>query len=243
MPAKTPIGKRSKRFTAPPVHGGGRAVHAGKPAAKGNQARKTQPPPESATAPAPERPSAELPTTSEGQRLLQLAPASLGQIAAAAGVSKTMAGYWRRGEKTPSSQPRALLERAYGIPASSWDEEPEGVQVVVDELEEPDGDTGKRPALPTTMEGVNELLAVVRMQRAQLAGRRLLAGELVKIVETENRLLGLRHRLEKEVELLEDRLVKQHAKWQRAKHAIGDVLVKFPEAARAVVAVLRELDL
>jgi hypothetical protein len=89
------------------------------------------------------------------------------------------------------------------------------------------------------MEGVETLLAVIREARERPG---LLASEQVKLADAETRLLSLRHRLEKESELAEDRVVYQHPKWIRIRAVLGDTLVKWPEAARAVASALRELE-
>jgi len=93
---------------------------------------------------------------------------------------------------------------------------------------------------PTTMEGVEKLLRTIRAAQEH-AG--LLPAEQVKLADSETKLLSLRHRLEKESELAEDRIVRQHPKWIRIRTRLAEVLVKWPDAARAVAAALRELDL
>jgi transcriptional regulator with XRE-family HTH domain len=92
---------------------------------------------------------------------------------------------------------------------------------------------------PSTMEGVETLLRTIREHRKK-AG--LLAAEQVKLADAETRLLSLRHRLEKEVELSDERIVKGHPMWVRIKSTIATTLVRWPDAARAVAAALREIE-
>jgi hypothetical protein len=90
------------------------------------------------------------------------------------------------------------------------------------------------------MAGCDVLLGVIRRERGARPG--MLARELVTLVDAEVRLLSLRHKLEKEAELLEDRIVKQHPTWARIRAMLGDLLVRYPDVAREFVGVLRELD-
>jgi transcriptional regulator with XRE-family HTH domain len=165
-------------------------------------------------------------------------PASLAAIADAAASSKQAVSNWRSGKKVPGAAARAQLEAAYAIPAASWGQKPVGRASSL-----PPARTSSSPpppcALPTTMQGVEELLRVVREDR-RAAG--MLPSERMKLVGEETRLLGLKHRLEREAELLEDRIVKQHPLWARIRTAIGDTLVRWPEAAVAVAEKLREFE-
>lgn len=164
-------------------------------------------------------------------------PASLAAIAAKVQSSKQAVGCWRTGKKKPGPEARAKLDAAYGIPAISWGQRPSGrtssaPPAAADE-------TTDEPAAPSTMEGVEALLKLIRADRGRDG---ILASERVKLADAETRLLSLKHRLEKEAELLEDRIVKQHPMWARIQAAIGDTLVRWPEAALAVAAKLRELE-
>lgn len=182
-----------------------------------------------------------VPARSEGHRLLMCVPASLTSIAAVANTSKQAVSFWRTGRKVPGAAARAALEAAYGIPAASWGDQPTAGPASSSTPSTAPEEAATRSATssPTTMEGVEALLKVIRHDRGRPG---LLAGERVKLADAETRLLALRHRLEKEAELLEDRIVKQHPMWSRIKSAIADTLVRWPEAARAVAAVLRDIE-
>lgn len=184
---------------------------------------------------------------SEGHRLLTCAPGSLAAVAAATGFSKQVVGAWRQGKKAPGPEARAKLKVALGIPIEAWGQRPAGGRASSAPPARPPAKASAGDQVeeqPTTMEGVEALLRVIRAARAPKPDGKgeLLASEQVKLADAETRLLALRHRLEKEAELLEDRIVKQHPMWARMKVALGDTLVRWPEAARAVMAVLREFD-
>lgn len=163
-------------------------------------------------------------------------PASLAVIAAAVQGSKQAVSFWRTGKKKPGPEARAKLEAAYGIPAISWGQRPSGRASSAPPAA---AEVTDEPAAPSTMEGVEALLKLIRADRGRDG---ILASERVKLADAETRLLSLKHRLEKEAELLEDRIVKQHPMWARIQAAVGDTLVRFPEAALAVAAKLRELE-
>lgn len=196
---------------------------------------------------------------SEGQRLLLCAPYTLGQIASALGVSKQVVSYWRTGKQAPGLQARMRLQGALGIASDTWGQEARADEVrplpappeltpAATPLWAPARPMAALPSsvvLPvasgpsTTMEGVEALLVVVREARGRDG---LLAAERVKLADAETRLLALRHRMERETELVEDRIVRLHPKWNQIKVAIAAAVVRWPEAARAVAAALQELD-
>jgi hypothetical protein len=89
------------------------------------------------------------------------------------------------------------------------------------------------------MAGCEALLQTIRDHRKKPG---LLAAESVKLADAETRLLSLKHRLEKETELQDERIVRHHPMWLQIKTTLGRVLVKWPDAARAVAAALKELE-
>lgn len=159
--------------------------------------------------------------------------ASLAAIGAAVGVSKQVVGAWRQGKKVPGAAARAQLEARYGIPAAAWTQRPNGARP----SSAPPPSPPPADAPSSTMGRLDQLLGLVR------AGGTadLLPAERVKLAEAEAKLLSLRHRMEKESEILDERIVKEHPMWQKIKAAIGDTLVAWPDAARAVAAKLKEL--
>lgn len=89
------------------------------------------------------------------------------------------------------------------------------------------------------MEDCLALLEVIREDRKRNG---LHPAERVKLADTEARILALRHRLEKEQELLEDRIVREHPMWHRLKRTLVKVLAQHPAAAHAVAAALAEVE-
>jgi hypothetical protein len=188
--------------------------------------------------PAPTSP----PLRSEGQRLLLAVSGSLASIAAAVGAgSKQSVSDWRTGKQVPSRETRAKLFAAYEIPPEAWAlapgttaaPTPPSPAEVAAELA---FDTAIAAA-PSTLRDCLTLLAAVQAERAKPT---LTPAERVKLSDTEARILALRHRLETKAEMIEDRIVREHPMWQRMKKTIVRALVKYPDAARAVVAAIRE---
>ncbi len=178
----------------------------------------------------------------EGQRLLRLVPGSLSEIAAAVRCqSKQSVLDWRNGRQVPGSRMRAALFGAYGIPAPAWDRMPQASNG----KNGSSSSTALAPSkasgpAPSTLQDCLTLLEVIRTARNQAD---LLPAERVKLADTEAKILALRHRLEKEAELLEDRIVREHPTWQRIKRVLGKVLAAHPAAAKAVGEALLEMGM
>jgi hypothetical protein len=178
---------------------------------------------------------------SEGQRLaVNAGPTAIG---AAIGMSAASVIEWRMGRKVPKMQARVMLRDAYGIPVSAWSKLPgngDGDAVVNESgqpaLPPPPADA---PA-PSTLENCLELLQQIRAARQQ---RDLMTADRVRLADTEAKILTLRHRLEKEAELLEDRLVREHPAWKRIQNELARVLARHPQAALEVAEALRRLGL
>jgi hypothetical protein len=177
---------------------------------------------------------------SEGQRRLcaVLASLSLSQVALAAGCSsKQSVANWKAGTKVPDQHFREALEARYGIQSQSWAQEPGSA----------DGGQGRPPepvaapsAKPSTMADVDALIAFLR---TELESPTILARERVKLSGSMTSALALRHRLEREQELSEDRIVREHPAWKRVHAAILDAVRPYPEAARAVAKALTEVGM
>lgn len=176
----------------------------------------------------------------EGQRLLLLVQGSLKTIADAVGArSKQTVLDWRNGRKVPDEGFRRKLEKAYGIPVRSWLLPPEGTDggdAPVIQAKAPPAASSK----PDTTLG--ETLALIEATKAQLAARGLQPQERAKLNDTLAKLLALRARLERDVEALEDRIVREHPQWARIRATITSALKPYPEAAKAVAEALAGLD-
>jgi hypothetical protein len=83
-----------------------------------------------------------------------------------------------------------------------------------------------------------QLLGVIQRARRD---PELLPGEFVKLTASEAKILTLRHQLEREADLLEDRIVREHAGWKRCSRELARVLAEHPAAARAVADALQRL--
>lgn len=192
---------------------------------------------------------------SEGQRMLLHVTGSLAAIAHEVGAKSPQSVLdWRNGHRQPNPAAKARMDAVFGIPRRAWSLLPstvtngaadlaadpanlatnatnptESTTQLVAAAAEPTGPP------PTTLEDCLQLLAVIRRDRNQPG---LMAGERVKLADTEARILALRHRLEREAELSEDRLVREHPAWQRLKRLVVRALAKHPAAAKDVLAAM-----
>lgn len=167
--------------------------------------------------------------SSEGCRLLREVDGSHAAVAERVGVSKAMVGFWRAGQARPALASRLRIERIYDIAASAWDVAP-GAAV---------------PTEPPTPVRAGRTLEMVNAEISALQGMlvvSLTAPLRLKLSDGLAKFLALRARLEREEELLEDRIVREHPEWRRLTSTIVEVLRPFPEAARAVAEALVRLD-
>lgn len=172
---------------------------------------------------------------SEGQRMLLQVTGSLQAIARE--ISPTCSAQsvneWRHGQRKPSAAFRPLIFAAFGIPVDAWVKRPltESVPLDAESDDEPSG---------TTLDDVQRLIAQVRKDRKM---PNMLPSERVKLVSAEAGLLKLKADLEARAELSEDRYVREHPAWLRARNVISATLKQYPEAARAVADALERLGL
>ena len=186
------------------------------------------------------RPPKSADVRSEGQRLLigLLAQGgTIDSVAAAVGCSRSTVQNWRTGDLSPSPALAGRLFGAVGIPARTWGVLPGAAPGPLGEPLPPSPATS---STPSTMADCLALHAVIR--RARNAAD-LTPAERVKLTDTEARILALRHRLEREADMLEDRIVREHPKWQTLKHALVKVLAGCPRCSRLVLEELTRLDM
>jgi hypothetical protein len=136
--------------------------------------------------------------------------------------------------RLPGVKARDQLKQLFGILPRMWDLEPgseiptdlTAMNTVGDELGEDDDtlDIAKR-----------QLLEV----REALQAPGLADATRLKLLDTSAKLLVLRSRLERERELQEDRIVREHPEWKRLKTLILKALAPYPEAAAAVAEAIR----
>ena len=166
----------------------------------------------------------------EGQRLLLGVPQSLQQVADVLGLgSKQSVAAWRKGEYVPEDRYRRALEAQYGIPFAAWGTSAAGT----DEGDTDDDDTEHDPDADYKL--------LLRSLRRQLRGAGLTARERAQLTDAFSRALAAKARLAQQRELLEDRTIRDHAKWKRLRDAIIAALIKHPAAARDVEAEIRRL--
>lgn len=172
---------------------------------------------------------------SEGQRMLLHVTGSLAAIAREISpkTSPQSVLEWRNGQRTPSATVRPLVYAALGIPPDAWDKRPAGSPEP-----EPEPDPGAHRG--TTLDDCLTLLALIKRDRNKPD---LLPGERVKLVNAEAQVLKLRADLEARAELSEDRYVREHPAWLRARNVISAALKDHPEAARAVATALERMAL
>lgn len=167
---------------------------------------------------------------SEGQRLLQEEPGSAVSMAAKIGCGKAAIGHWRTGARSPGESARHKLDLLYGIPRRAWDVMP-GCSVEEPQEQAPpehlDTDT-----LTITKGQISAILTTLRNDS-------LTDGAAAKLRDTLSKLLALRTRIERDRDLQEDRVVRDHPEWTRIKAAILEALKPYPDAAEAVAKVLR----
>lgn len=173
----------------------------------------------------------------EGQRLLLQVTGSLAQIAKTVDVSKAAVLGWRQGKKVPNSSMRRRLAGAFAIPVAAWSSTPS------------DGEKAAAtpppiPPMPKNPLGTLEhCLALLWKIQTARDSPDLSPSERVKLADTEARILSLRHRLELKSDMLEDRIVRDHPRWQALKRAIARALVPYPVAAKAVADEIRRLQM
>lgn len=203
---------------------------------------------------------------SEGQRLLIESRQSLGKIAKACGVSKGTASRWKKGTTNPRDENRQDLLREYGIPLDSWDAPlADGVCVEVPEpnkggrpsrneesrkhapatppsnawpSREPSAGSPYPPPPPPDAPQLDHIRHSLLCIRQDLLNPELSPTARSKVRNDESRLVTLVLRLEREIEMAEDRYVREHRAFREHTKKILSALKPFPRAARAVIEAL-----
>lgn len=180
---------------------------------------------------------------SEGQRLLLAVDATLDEIQNACGASRPSVVDWRFGRATPNTSSRAALWNAYEIPAPSWNQLPVGMRPA-------NGHTAPAitpaPAPPTNghtgpPSSIDETAALLGQIRRQLEATDILPSDRARITDTYTKTLALQHRLQREVDMTEDRIIREHPTWQRIRAELARVLARYPAIADEVCAALDRL--
>lgn len=201
---------------------------------------------------------------SEGQRLLLQVDATLKSIAASCGVQHTAVIDWRYGRCTPSPSARAQLYAAYEIPAPAWGQLPMGMRTDGDGVPVAAGssvvpvEVAPVPApVPAPVNGhgvhgvnghgppnsLTETSALLGQIRRQLERTDLMANDRARITDTYTKTLALQHRLQKEADLTEDRIIREHPSWQRIRLELARILARYPAVAGEVAEMLDRLGM
>lgn len=204
----------------------------------------------------------------EGQRLLRELPDSLRVIAEKLGCSKPLVSQWRSGKKEPGSRFIKALHAEYEIPIDAWQRRAgsaaetsgsaaetsaaaaEAHEVnypkIPDSSPEPKPEPAPRPKRrrskkpPQTLEHINELLEEVMSERALPdVDHRTRA----KLIDQESKLIAIKARLERDQELLEDRVIRKHPTWVKARSALLRVLQPHPKIIEEVIDALEAVGL
>jgi len=179
---------------------------------------------------------------SEGQSLLWRVRGSIDDIARATGAGRQSVHNWRSGALVPSPRWRARLEEMYAIPVRAWVLTPSATGPA-NEVEKPEvpPDPPAAPATPPpgTLEGALALHARV-CAAAAVPG--LTAAERVKLSDTEAKVLALRHRLEREAQMVEARIIREHPRWRAVRQAIATAIAGCPRCTKLVADALMRLD-
>lgn len=173
----------------------------------------------------------------EGERQLRALPGSLADLAAKLGVKRQSVHSWKRGDKIPGPDGRVAIEAAFGIPVAAWSAAP-GTRLA-DPAPRAGPAAAPAPALSataglpaavtrSTLEDCLITIAAIR-KAAEVAK---MPGEIARLRDAETKALALRARLEREQELVEDRIVREHPAWRRLRAVFLKFVERHPESAR-----------
>jgi hypothetical protein len=159
-------------------------------------------------------------------------------------ISTMTAGNWQRGKKLPADVARGILARPpFDIPADAWDRDAgPGLATAAVPAPPPSEPTGPRPPpssldMPTASALAKEALAAVQVLQLQLdsstlsiEGRKKLGDMLGAAIDRYAKYSG---------QGAPEKDLVNSPQWARLSDMLVGALLKHPEAARAVQAVLR----
>jgi len=170
----------------------------------------------------------------EGQRLFCLVEGTEVELADKIACASALIGHWRRGRRMPSDKQKKRLELLFGIPRRAWDIGP-GATIEPKEKKPERSETLEAPSRSTEM----DTLAITNMQIDEilesLEDESITDSAKAKLRDTLAKALALRTRLERDRELLEDRVIREHPGWVKLKKSILTALKPYPEATKAVI--------
>lgn len=178
---------------------------------------------------------------SEGQRLLCEVAGSTAVVAARIGSVKQSVHNWRTGEFTPSARQRARLQEEYGIPATAWERLPATALPPPEPDHDLDLDDAEEDDEGAPWDSVKQLKETITGQRKRLKAGGMMAREETQLAHAIGQNITRLEKLLSERAMREDRIIREHPKWQRLKNTIVAALLLYPDAAKAVEAKLTEL--
>jgi transcriptional regulator with XRE-family HTH domain len=167
----------------------------------------------------------------EGQRRLLQIIETEQNLAREIGCNPSAIGHWKRGRRTPNENQRHKIELLFGIPRRAWDIEPGAAIPSVEST------PGKILDDLDTLEITKQQITAIR---EELESKSLTDAARAKLRDTLAKLLPLRARIERDQEMLEDRVVREHPAWLKLQQAILGALEKHPEALQDVLEALGE---
>ncbi|MCP3886471.1 MAG: hypothetical protein GY700_13575 [Propionibacteriaceae bacterium] len=172
----------------------------------------------------------------EGRRLLKEVEEVDQAIADKMELGKAIVGHWRNGRRLPSEINRHKLELLYGIPPRSWDVSP-GTDLTDGEI--PPTNTRIVNSINARTRGDDNDALVMAMEqideiKIDLGNVNLTDAAKAKLRDTLTKLIALKVRIERDRDLLEDRVVREHPEWLKLKSRILEALKPHPEVAKAV---------
>lgn len=140
--------------------------------------------------------------------------------------------------RSPTGVWRAALLASYGIPIESWDAlaSMATVETFSREALVVPSQAPTSPSPSTVPTGsLAEVNAHLSRLRSDLETLKLTSAERSRLSDVYTRALAVKARLEREAEMLEDRIVRDHPAWRRLKAAMFEALHPYPDALRALL--------
>jgi transcriptional regulator with XRE-family HTH domain len=165
-----------------------------------------------------------------------------GAIAERIHVDRKTARQWLSGERRPSYSARQSILEAYGIAIEAW-----GQVTATREIArpapapayEPDEDELDDDEDPSPLAQCERMLEAIKRD---LRSPSLRMSERLRLRAEQGRTISMLARLQRDGEMLEDRIVREHPSWRRIRAALLDALSPHPDALASVVEALRKLD-
>ena len=178
------------------------------------------------------------PPTSEGAVQVLALGISLREVAKAIGIAHQTVATWITTDARPGPEARRKLAATYGIPVASWDVPPGGR---VPAPKPPTSPTDPPREVGSSLEEARAHL--LRCQRQRLDAEQ---GDDPKLVvqwaELERKALDSVAKLRGDLSPADETRLTQTPRWAAVRGCVVEALRPYPDAQKAVVRALRELD-